>query len=93
MLVKEMEITGLFAGLSITNLGKLDIPIHYGDLKLESLYGPSVYTDLIEKILGVNTINGKMHFNFTFDPKIVSTSIIDDIKLRSMEILNDVIRV
>ena len=91
LLVKEMEIEELFAGLSITNLGKLTIPVQYGDLSLESMYGPSVFSDLIEKILGVNTIRGKLHFVFTFDPTLVSDSIIDDIRIRAMEILRDAI--
>ena len=91
MLVKEMDIAGLFAGLSITNLGILNIPFQYGDLSLESLYGPSVYSDLIEKILGVNTIRGKLHFVFTFDSSIVSNSVIDDIRIRAMEILRDAV--
>lgn len=48
--------------LSITNLGRLDIPVDYGPFSLEAVYGPLVNSMASEKILGVATVAGRMTF-------------------------------
>jgi hypothetical protein len=40
-------------GCIITNVGCVDIPTAYGDLQLEAVYGPLVYSDVNEKTIGV----------------------------------------
>ena len=51
--------------ISISNLGKVDIPSRYGALTLESVYGPTVNVSRMEhRALGVTTFNGQMYFTF-----------------------------
>lgn len=52
--------------LSISNLGRLDIPAHYGPFYLESIYGPTLNVSWPgHRILGVNTFSGRMRCTFT----------------------------
>ena len=49
-------------GYAITNVGRFDIPVSYGPLELEAVYGPLFYSDVEEKMLGVITVGGRMSF-------------------------------
>jgi hypothetical protein len=52
--------------LSISNLGRLDLPAEYGPLHLESVYAPTFNASLPEhRILGVTTFGGQMRCTFT----------------------------
>jgi hypothetical protein len=57
--------------LSISNLGRIDIPANYGELSLESVYGPTMNISMPQhRILGVNTFAGRMRCTFTSrDPR------------------------
>ena len=51
--------------ISISNLGRVDIPAQYGSLTLESLYAPIFNVSKSDhRILGVTTFNGCMHCTF-----------------------------
>ncbi|MGC9397013.1 MAG: condensation domain-containing protein [Anaerolineae bacterium] len=52
--------------LSISNLGRLDIPLRYGALHLEALFGPILGGNPEDIVLGVTTIGGKMHLSLSF---------------------------
>ena len=49
-------------GYAITNVGRFDIPMSYGSLELEAVYGPLFYSDVEEKMLGVITVGGRLSF-------------------------------
>jgi hypothetical protein len=52
--------------LSISNLGRLDIPEEYGALRLMSVYAPIFpATGADHRILGVSTFAGQMRFTFS----------------------------
>lgn len=52
--------------LSLSNLGRVNIPTHYGKLQLESIYAPTMGPSNPEhRILGVTTFNGRMRCTFT----------------------------
>jgi len=52
--------------LSISNLGRIDIPAEYGELRLESIYGPTFpATGPEHLILGVSTFDGRMRFTYS----------------------------
>ena len=52
--------------LSISNLGRIDIPEQYGPLRLESIYGPTLDVSLPgHRILAVTTFGGRMRCTFT----------------------------
>lgn len=52
--------------LSITNLGRLKMPEPTNKLQLEALYGPCVAGNPDEVVLGVNSVNGRLHFSLLF---------------------------
>lgn len=52
--------------VSISNLGRIDIPAEYGALRLESIYAPIFpATGPEHRILGVSTFAGQMRFTFS----------------------------
>ena len=71
-LTKQMGINDLIADLSITNIGKLDFPVKVGEFSIEALYGPSVYSDVLNCIVGVTTLGSKMNIIITFNEKLIS---------------------
>jgi hypothetical protein len=57
---------GIGFDLSISNLGRVDIPVHYGALTLEALYAPIFNVSKSDhRVLGVATFNGRMHCTYT----------------------------
>jgi hypothetical protein len=48
---------------SLSNLGNLDFPRNYGQLELDSIYGPMLNSFIDETIIGVATTAGKMTFS------------------------------
>jgi hypothetical protein len=52
--------------LSISNLGRLDLPLRYGSLTLEALYGRMISCNPQEVVSGVVTVGGRMRFTMTF---------------------------
>lgn len=47
--------------LSLTNLGRLDMPVHYVALTLEAIYGPILTVSPGETVVGVNSAGGAIH--------------------------------
>jgi NRPS condensation-like uncharacterized protein len=72
LVTKQMRINDIIADLSITNIGKLDFPAKVGDFSIEALYGPSVYSDILNCIVGVTTLGGKMNIIITFNEKLIA---------------------
>ena len=48
--------------LSITSLGRVDMPAEYGELTLAEVYGPILTVSPRETVLGVNAVGGATHF-------------------------------
>jgi NRPS condensation-like uncharacterized protein len=86
-LLKTMGANDLIADLSITNLGKLNFPTKYGKFSLDALYGPSVFCDILETIVGVSTIGNKMNFIITFNEKYNQKNLIIKMKKVAMAYL------
>ena len=89
--IKRIGLDQLFAGMTISNLGRLEIPVEYGDFHLDALIGPAVYSDGIEKVLEVVTIGGKMHFTMTFGETLLGTNTASQIKDAAMEYLAEAV--
>lgn len=52
--------------LSISNLGRIEIPAEYGDFRLESIYGPIFpATGAEHRILGISTFGGRLRGTFS----------------------------
>ena len=77
--------------LSVTNLGRLDIPTQYGKLHLDGLYGPSLGGDPDNIVLGVITIGDRMHFTLSFTDIKLSVSEAEKIKEKAMSSLEDAV--
>ena len=88
-LLKRIGLDKLFAGIMISNLGRLEIPVDYGDLHLDTLIGPTVYSDGAEKLLEVVTVGGQMHLTITFGENLVATNIVTQIKDAAMKYLEE----
>jgi hypothetical protein len=69
--------------LSISNLGRVDLPARYGDLQLEAIFAPTMNVMMDgHRILGVTTFAGRMNCTFTArDPQAAAVA------ERAMEIL------
>jgi len=58
--------SGVTYDFVLTNLGRLDFPLQYGDLKVQAVYGPVVRPGMPgEKIISVATVGERMYFAFT----------------------------
>jgi NRPS condensation-like uncharacterized protein len=73
ILLRMMNFDKIRYGYSITNVGKIDIPSVYGQLRLDTVYGPAVYSDVNEKLIGVITIGDRLSFMMTYNENNVST--------------------
>ena len=51
---------------SITNLGRLQIPVAQGDLRIKTVRGTLVNSAEQERTVGVNTFDERLHFSFLF---------------------------
>ncbi|WP_088239422.1 condensation domain-containing protein [Calothrix rhizosoleniae] len=71
MLLRKMGWHKVTYGYAITNVGRFDIPTVYGSLKLEAVYGPSIYSDVEEKIVGVITVGGRLSCILTCNESVV----------------------
>ena len=66
-LLKKMMWDKVNYGYAITNVGRVDIPTSYGDLKLDAVYGPLVYSDVNEKTVGVITVGKSATFWMSYN--------------------------
>lgn len=73
MLLRMMNFDKISYGYSITNVGKINIPSVYGQLRLDTVYGPAVYSDVNEKLIGVITIGDRISFMMTYNENNIST--------------------
>jgi len=80
-LLGKMAWGKLNNGFSITNVGKVKMESDFGDLKLDSIYGPLVYSDVNEKTVGVTTVDDKLTFVMTYNKDIVGEEQANDIQV------------
>lgn len=75
--------------LSLSNLGRLDFPSTYGLLRLESLYGPTFSAMEGDRIAGVTTFGGRMHFTFIFREPAMAAAAAEQICQLAMDRLGE----
>lgn len=80
-LLRKMAWDKLNNGFSITNVGKVKMESDFGNLKLDSIYGPVVYSDVNEKTVGVTTVDDKLTFVMTWNNDIVDEEQANDIQV------------
>lgn len=86
-LLRKMGWHDMTYGYALTNVGRLDIPTAYGDLRIESVHGPLFYSDVEEKMVGAITVGGRLSC-------LMATNSIDDdlavtLKARAMQYLEE----
>jgi hypothetical protein len=75
--------------LSISNLGRLDLPRRDGAVRLEALYGPAVIGDPEEIVLGVVTVKKRMHFTLVFTEARLTVREAQALRERAMRWLSE----
>jgi Condensation domain len=72
----------------ISNLGRVDIPEEYGELKLTGIYGPSLMSHMEkELVVGVMTFADRMTLCLTYDEIYFSHSEVDRLQEKAMDLL------
>ena len=72
-LLKKMMWDKVNYGCVITNVGRVDIPTDYGDLQLDAVYGPLVYSDVNEKTAGVITVGKRTTFWMSYNESLIDS--------------------
>jgi NRPS condensation-like uncharacterized protein len=88
-LLKKMFWDRINFGFSITNVGRVDIPTSYGDLKLDAVYGPVVYSDVNEKTVGVITVGNKLSFIMSYNVSNVDSDIAERLRGNVLELVRE----
>jgi len=83
-LLKKMRWDKTSYGYSITNVGRVPIPLTYGNLGIECIYGPFFYSDVNEKTVGVITTGDTITFMLTYNSQVIP----DDKVKRIMEMFD-----
>jgi NRPS condensation-like uncharacterized protein len=91
-LVQQMNWQGISYGYAITNVGRMKIPTHYGQYRLESVYGPIVYSDVNEKTMGVITVGDKVAFLMSYNKAIVNSRTAEEIRETAMDCLANAVK-
>ena len=86
-----MNWQGLSYGYAITNVGRMKIPTSYGQYRLESVYGPFVYSDVNEKTMGVITVGDKVTFIMSYNKAIVNSPTAEEIRDTAMDYLSNAV--
>lgn len=77
--------------LSVSNLGRLDLPLQYGPLQLEAFYGPAVNGTKNEQVLGVATVGGQMTFTYVYRTAVMGSATAQRICDRAMHRLAEAV--
>ncbi|HLY25924.1 MAG TPA: hypothetical protein VKQ72_06270 [Aggregatilineales bacterium] len=73
--------------LSISNLGRIEMPADFGDFQLEALYGPVLDSLADETIVGVATAAGKLSCSLVSRPYLLPKATAGQIRDIAMDIL------
>jgi hypothetical protein len=85
----ERVLGKMRTGILVSNLGRLELPVEYGDLRLAALRPPAIYAGNAEKALEVLTFDGRMHLTMTFDGRVVDEGTVRAVVDAAMGILGD----
>jgi len=87
ILIKIMGIGKIVAGCSLTNIGVVDIPRQYGKFTLNAIFGPSVFSEILQKIFSACTFDGQMNLTITFEKSQFSEKTAEHMRDRAIQIL------
>lgn len=83
-LTEEMTV-----GMVLTNLGKMEIPLQYGELELESLFFVPPASLVAEKIVGILTIGGQLRIAISYLEKYLKNETAQQLLDRALEIVKE----
>ncbi|MBD3197284.1 MAG: hypothetical protein GF317_19675 [Candidatus Lokiarchaeota archaeon] len=89
--LKKMHLNEIYHSFILTNLGKIQIRKHYGNYTLNTVHGPYVFSDTIEKYIGVITLDEEMFISISYGENIISTSKIIELKRHFLEHLKEIL--
>jgi hypothetical protein len=72
---------------SISNLGRLSLPVQKGSLKLETVYGPIVNISEQETTVGVSTACGRLTMTLTYRDFVLNGAVAEKMADKAAEIL------
>jgi len=88
-ILRMTGISRMNIGWEISNLGRCDLPVNYGSLRLESIVVPVYLSDYQAKCLRIVTVGGRMFFSFTFWEDLMDTFTAEKIRDTSMRYLSE----
>jgi NRPS condensation-like uncharacterized protein len=91
-LLKKMMWDKVNYGCVITNVGRVDIPTSYGDLQLEAIYGPLVYSDVNEKTVGVITTGNRATFWMSYNESVIDSGTATQFRVVVQKLLRDAVK-
>jgi hypothetical protein len=91
-ILKQMKWDTTSLGYSITNVGRVGIDTKYGSRELEAVFGPVIYSDVNEKVVGITTVGGRLTFSMTCGVGGLPKTVIEQIRERVMMILEEEFR-
>lgn len=81
-------VTAVAYDLSISNLGRLNVPMQVGALHLDELYGPALGGNPKDIVLGANTTGGQLQFVLSFTDLKLSPTQAAQVRDRAMHWLD-----
>ena len=77
--------------LSVSNLGRLEIPVRCGPYQIEVIHGPLVNGTRHEQVLGVTTIAGRMSMTFVYRSPTMHATVAEQIVDGAMQRLGEAV--
>ena len=90
-LLKKMMWDKVNYGCVITNVSRVDISTDYGELQLDTVYGPLVYSDVNEKTVGVITVGKKITFWMSYNESTIDSETATKFRDAVEELIQEVI--
>ena len=91
-MMSEYKPDPLDYDFSLSNLGRIDLAPSYGELVIQSIYGPTFTAIHGEQVIGLNTHNNIMRFTYIYDKALFPEQTGNRIWERAFALLSEVIK-
>ena len=76
-------------GLALTNLGKMEVPMQFGNLEVESIFFIPPINLLAEKVVGILTVGETLGIAISYLEKYLESEIAQSLLTRALEIIKE----